>query len=130
MRSILLRFLVASVLLAGSSTSSEIARASLPVSVAFAPHASDLAHEVHAEPEKERRVRRLLKKEITRDIALQARRIVDQYHHEEFGTEIAFTSGDLSLVARIEQHYHPPGGEARPWGYHPGVSVLVVEDNQ
>ncbi len=25
----------------------------------------------------------------------------------------------------IEQHYHPPGGAAKPWGYHHGVTILA-----
>ncbi len=71
-------------------------------------------------------LRRLRQQEITRAVVLEARRIIHEHHDEPFGTEIPFTADDLPYVARIERHYHPPGGEKRPWGYHPGVSVFVA----
>ncbi len=69
--------------------------------------------------------RRLLRKEVTRAVAKQARRIIDAHHRDPFGTEIPFEADGLPYIARIERHYHPPGGEKRPWGYHAGVSVFV-----
>lgn len=81
-----------------------------------------------AEPDVKRRLRRVLKKEITRKVALLAREIIHAHHAEAFGTEIPFEADGVEYVARIEEHFHPPGGEARPWGYHPGVSVLVESE--
>ena len=37
-----------------------------------------------------------------------------------------FVADNKDFVARIEQHYHPPGGALRPWGPHKGVSVFAV----
>jgi hypothetical protein len=43
-----------------------------------------------------------------------------------YGTLAPFTAGDGNTYATwIEQHYHSPGGEARPWGYHHGVTILA-----
>lgn len=44
-----------------------------------------------------------------------------------FGTDIPFEMDGKSYVGRIERHYHPPGGELRPWGEHPGCSLFIVE---
>ncbi len=108
---------------------SETLLARTGISLALAPHLTEVEGEPQAEPDQKRHLRRLLKKEITRSIALESRRIIGEYHQEEFGTEIEFFSAGQPYVARIEQHYHPPGGEARPWGYHAGVSVLVTQTN-
>lgn len=98
-----------------------------PQSALFsAPRLSDQG--AFAEPDVKRRLRRVLKKEITREVALLAREIISLHHAEPYGTEISFDSGGVEYVARIERHFHPPGGEARPWGYHPGVSVLVERE--
>lgn len=97
------------------------------IPLAFAPHLTAAADEPQAEPDRKRHLRRLLKKEVTRAIAREARRIVEEYHREALGTEIEFSSQGQAYVARIEEHYHPPGGEARPWGYHAGASVLVIQ---
>jgi hypothetical protein len=80
---------------------------------------------VYDAPEPEVPLRRLLKREVTRGVALSARRIINEHHDEPFGTEIEFEDEGEIYVARIEEHYHPPGGEAKPWGPHPGVSVFV-----
>jgi hypothetical protein len=71
-------------------------------------------------------LRRLLKKETTRAIAKQARAIIDTHAAEPIGTEVPFQADGEAYVARIEVHYHPPGGDKKPWGEHPGVSVFVA----
>jgi hypothetical protein len=44
----------------------------------------------------------------------------------QYGSIFPFTASDGKLYATwIEQHYHPPGGTALPWGYHHGVTVLA-----
>lgn len=73
-----------------------------------------------------RTLRRLTNTEVTPDISKQARRIITEHHRDAFGTEIPFQSDGREFVARIEEHYHPPGGPMKPWGHHPGVSVFVV----
>lgn len=43
-----------------------------------------------------------------------------------YGTLKPFTSSDGKTYATwIEQHYHKPGGPAKPWGLHHGVTVLA-----
>jgi len=43
-----------------------------------------------------------------------------------YGTLMPFTGGDGKTYATwIEQHFHPPGGPVRPWGYHHGVTILA-----
>lgn len=44
---------------------------------------------------------------------------------EPYGTEVPFQIGGVRYVARIEEHYHPPGGPRKPWGYHGGVSLFL-----
>lgn len=36
----------------------------------------------------------------------------------------AFSDG-RALAALTEWHYHEPGGAARPWGWHHGITLLV-----
>lgn len=73
-----------------------------------------------------RALQRLPQRNVTTAVARQARRIIQAHGKDPFGTEIPFEADGKSYVARIEQHYHPPGGEKRPWGPHPGVSVFVT----
>lgn len=46
--------------------------------------------------------------------------------HHVIGEEVPFTVAGEQFLARIEEHYHPPGGDKFPWGPHPGVSVFVA----
>jgi hypothetical protein len=80
-----------------------------------------------AEPKEPAKLRRLKPGELTVAIAQQARIIINANHMKPFGTEIPFEIDAAHYVGRIEQHYHPPGGNLHPWGYHPGCSVFVVE---
>lgn len=44
----------------------------------------------------------------------------------QYGTLTPFTASDGKTYATwIEQHYHEPGGAAKPWGLHHGVTVLA-----
>ena len=44
----------------------------------------------------------------------------------QYGTLSPFVASDGNTYATwIEQHYHPPGGDLRPWGYHHGVTLLA-----
>jgi hypothetical protein len=43
---------------------------------------------------------------------------------EPLGSEFPFDDAGKQIIARLEQHYHEPGGPARPWGYHTGVSLF------
>ena len=43
-----------------------------------------------------------------------------------YGTLDSFVASNGGTYATwIEQHYHPPGGAAQPWGYHHGVTILA-----
>lgn len=68
--------------------------------------------------------RRLLKREVTKAVVVQANAIIRT--HSVVGDEVAFTVDGERFLARIEEHYHPPGGDKLPWGPHPGVSVFVA----
>ncbi|PKK89836.1 MAG: hypothetical protein CVV64_12510 [Candidatus Wallbacteria bacterium HGW-Wallbacteria-1] len=72
-------------------------------------------------------LRRIKGSEVTPDITANAKRILKENHSKPFGTEIPFESAGKRYVGRIERHYHPPGGALKPWGYHPGVSILAAE---
>lgn len=44
----------------------------------------------------------------------------------QYGTLSPFVASDGNTYATwIEQHYHPPGGDVRPWGLHHGVTILA-----
>lgn len=68
--------------------------------------------------------RRLLKREVTPNVVANANAIIRAHH--QIGEEVPFTVAGEQFLARIEEHYHPPGGDKLPWGPHPGVSVFVA----
>jgi len=72
-----------------------------------------------------RSLRRLTNSELTPALIAQARKILGAHHADPYGTEIPFEIDEVHYVARIEEHYHPPGGPRKPWGYHPGVSLFL-----
>ncbi len=44
----------------------------------------------------------------------------------QYGTLSPFVASDGKTYATwIEQHYHPPEGPVKPWGYHHGVTLLA-----
>jgi peptidoglycan L-alanyl-D-glutamate endopeptidase CwlK len=71
-------------------------------------------------------LRRISGTEVTPAISAEARRIIKEHYQDPFGTQIEFKANGLDYVARIEEHYHPPGGPIKPWGHHAGVSVFAV----
>lgn len=71
-------------------------------------------------------LRRLTNAEVTPEVSAEAVRILRAYRDRPYGFEVPFVANGREYVGRIERHYHPPGGAARPWGYHKGVSVLAV----
>lgn len=72
-----------------------------------------------------RSLRRLTNAELTPELINEARRTLAAYHASPYGTEIPFEIDGVRYVGRIEEHYHPPGGPQKPWGYHPGVSLFI-----
>lgn len=72
-------------------------------------------------------LRRMKQSEVTPAITQKAIELRKQYARvSNYGLEIPFESGGKQYVARIEKHFHEPGGPLKPWGEHPGVSVLAV----
>lgn len=71
-------------------------------------------------------LRRLRNAEVTPAISAAAVRILREHRHQPYGFEVPFEADGRRYVGRIERHYHPPGGAARPWGHHKGVSVFAV----
>jgi peptidoglycan L-alanyl-D-glutamate endopeptidase CwlK len=71
-------------------------------------------------------LRRLSNSEVTPEISKQARTIINEHHRDAFGTQVPFKADGRDYIARIEEHFHPPGGPIKPWGHHPGVSVFAV----
>ncbi len=72
-------------------------------------------------------LRRLRARELNRALVRQARAIILEHNRKPFGTEIPFEVDGKSYVGRIEKHFHPVGGPAKPWGWHPGCSLFAVE---
>ena len=79
-------------------------------------------------PATQRVLRRVKNSELSAALVAKASQIIHEHHAEPFGTEIPFEIDGHEYVGRIERHYHPEGGELRPWGYHPGCSLFVVEN--
>jgi peptidoglycan L-alanyl-D-glutamate endopeptidase CwlK len=73
-----------------------------------------------------RTIRRITGTEVTPAITAAAKRIISEHFRDPFGTEVEFDADGKQYVARIEEHYHEPGGPIKPWGHHPGVSVFAV----
>ena len=73
------------------------------------------------------RLRRLRGGELNPAMVKQARAIILQHNRKPVGTEIPFEVEGKQYVGRIERHFHPIGGELRPWGWHPGCSLFAVE---
>jgi hypothetical protein len=65
--------------------------------------------------------------ETTPAIEKRAKEILDANHDAAMGTEVPFEIDGGAYVARIEEHYHEPGGPLRPWGHHRGVTVYRAE---
>ena len=89
---------------------------------------ADHGERASAEPQETKRVLRRIKgSELNKALVAKASQIIHEHHSEPFGTEIPFEIDGQEYVGKIERHYHPEGGELRPWGYHPGCSLFVVE---
>lgn len=73
-----------------------------------------------------RALRRIEQREVTPGIAEFAKRMLHEHHADPIGTEIEYVEDGVTYVGRIEQHYHEPCGQVKPWGFHRGVSVLRV----
>jgi hypothetical protein len=69
--------------------------------------------------------RRLRNEEVTPALSEFAKAVLREHSREALGREFPLESGGRSYFARLEEHYHPPGGTMRPWGYHTGVSLFV-----
>jgi hypothetical protein len=69
--------------------------------------------------------RRMREVEVSANARAQAKAILDAHWKEPLGSEFPFTDSGKPVIARLEQHYHEPGGPARPWGYHTGVSLFA-----
>jgi peptidoglycan LD-endopeptidase CwlK len=75
-------------------------------------------------------VRRLEQSEVTPELTTAARWVLRKFVFDsaafgaEIDTGIVLPSGE-AVIARLERHYHPPGGSMKPWGYHRGVSLFA-----
>jgi hypothetical protein len=75
------------------------------------------------------KLRRLKGSEMSVPLVKKAREIINEHYKKPFGTDIEFELDGKRYVGRIERHYHPPGGELRPWGHHAGCSLFIVESD-
>jgi hypothetical protein len=64
--------------------------------------------------------------EVTAVLASEAKRLLALHHAAPYGSEYPFEVDGRRYLARLEQHYHEPGGPLKPWGYHPGISLFVT----
>jgi len=66
--------------------------------------------------------RRVRGDEVTAELSSAAQSVLASHGGAPFGTVVPI---DDEYAGLIEEHYHPPGGAARPWGFHHGVSLIV-----
>ena len=90
------------------------------------PRAESDAVQANATPETVT-LRRLRAGELNPALVKQARVIILENYRQPFGTEIPFEVDGKHYVGRIEKHFHPIGGPAKPWGWHHGCSLFAVE---
>lgn len=65
---------------------------------------------------------------IPRSLVRRAIRLLIDNFEAPYGSTFRFVHNGRNYVARIEQHFHPEGGTARPWGHHRGVTVYAVRE--
>lgn len=70
--------------------------------------------------------RRMRDADVTPALTAEAKRLLALHHTEPYGSEYPFALDGRRYLARLEEHYHEPGGPLRPWGYHPGISLFVA----
>jgi peptidoglycan L-alanyl-D-glutamate endopeptidase CwlK len=73
-------------------------------------------------------LRRLTDKEVTLTISAAAKEALSRLFPKDFGAEMDFMIDGQRYVARLERHYHPPGGPLKPWGSHKGISMFLATE--
>ena len=66
---------------------------------------------------------RLPQDEVTPALARAAQQLLEQNADAPFGTQFSLEYAGKRYVARIQEHYHEPGGPDRPYGHHRGVTL-------
>lgn len=69
--------------------------------------------------------RRMRDKEVTHELAELAKTFLKFPYG---AVEPVENTAGLDVLAALEQHYHPPGGEAKPYGWHKGVSLFIRDE--
>lgn len=71
--------------------------------------------------------RRVTNAEVSPEILSRANALRDTsgFKTMAYGTLAPFTRDGKTYATWIEQHFHEPGGAARPWGLHHGVTLLT-----
>jgi peptidoglycan L-alanyl-D-glutamate endopeptidase CwlK len=63
--------------------------------------------------------------EVTEELGKLAKTALAELYPKDIGATLQLrTSDGRTYIARLERHYHPPGGALRPWGPHKGISIL------
>ncbi|HEU4403949.1 MAG TPA: peptidoglycan-binding domain-containing protein [Polyangiaceae bacterium] len=70
--------------------------------------------------------RRLRDAEVTPALAAEAKHLLALHHAAPYGSEYPVEVEGGRYLARLEEHYHEPGGALKPWGYHPGISLFAA----
>ena len=66
---------------------------------------------------------RLPQSEVTPELAQAAQQLLEKHTDAPLGSEFTLEYAGKRYVARIEEHYHEPGGPDRPYGQHRGVTL-------
>ena len=71
-------------------------------------------------------LKRLTNADLTPAIVAAAVAALKELYPKDFGAEKEVEIDGHEYVARLERHYHPPGGGLKPWGAHKGISMFEV----
>jgi len=66
--------------------------------------------------------RRMTSAEVSPELSAAAYQVLASHASDPYGTVVYLGDG---YAAMVEEHWHPPGGAATPWGFHTGVSLLT-----
>ncbi len=70
--------------------------------------------------------RRMTNKDLNPKLIKKSSKVLRSSLDKPFGSKIPFEMDGKHYEARIEHHYHEPGGKARPWGWHRGISLFKM----
>lgn len=70
-------------------------------------------------------LRRVRNEELNPGLIAKAVDVQSRLRMLDYGAEESFEMDGMVYVGRLERHYHTPGGDLKPWGWHKGTSLYL-----